>query len=192
MPLTAREIVRVYIGDRVKSAVKENIGVGDGTNKMFQFDMFPIVTDTVTLYLTGSAQLSAAANIDHDTGKIQFTAAVANGATIHSDYNYVSLSDLEIDEIMSGIGTGSLLLVAANCAAALAADASRWFSYVMGDKEVNKNDVGRKLLALSQELEKKYYKQKTENAYDVSLATLQDATGEAYFEYDATFTATSE
>ena len=185
MALTAREHIRVLIGDRKKTAVKENIGTGDGVNKVFRFDMFPVVTDTVTLYLTGSAQASAAATIDHDTGKIQFGTAPGGGHTIHGDYDYHALSDEEIDEIMSGVGTGSAYLVAANCAGALAADASRWFSYAMGDKEINKNDVGRKLMELSRLLENRYYRVRDDSNFDVTIATFADLpTGTPYHDYD--------
>lgn len=192
MPLTARQIVRVLVGDRKKVAISEYIGLGDGVNKVFQFDMFPVLTDTVTIYLTGSAQASGSYAVDYDTGQLSLTAAATNGHTITANYQYVALSDAEIDEVMSGVGTGKTLLVAANCAAALAADASRWFSYVMGDKEINKNDIGRKLLDLSKELENKYYRQRDDGNFDIMVATLQDATGEAYFGYDDNFTATIE
>jgi len=185
MALTARQIIRILIGDREKVAVKEYVGVGDNANLTFQFDMFPVSSDTVTLYLTGAAQVSAAAAITHDTGKIQFVAAPGAGHTIVANYNYFALSNAEIDEIMSGVGTASTLLVASYCAAALAADASRWFSYVMGDKEINKNDVGRKLLALSQDLEKKFYTRRDDLGIDVTMATFQDLpTGSPYYDYD--------
>ena len=155
MALTARQVVRVLIGDRVKYANKEHLGMGDGVTTTYITDMFPVVSDTVTIFLTGSAQVSGIATLDHDTGKVLFAAAPTNGHNVHIDYNYVALSNDEIDEIMSGVGTGKTLLVAANCCLALAADASRWFSYVMGDKEINKNDVGRKLLELAKEFENK-------------------------------------
>jgi len=186
MALTARQIVRVLIGDKKKFAAKEHIGVGDALNKTFQTDMFPIMSDTVTIYYTGVGQVSAIATIDHDTGKILFAAAPGAGNNLHVDYHYYSLSDLEIDEIMSGVGTGNSLLVAANCAMALAADASRWFSYAMGDKQVNKNDIGNKLMRLSEMLEKKYYTQNTQENFNVTVATFADLpTGTPYFGYDS-------
>ena len=185
MALTARQIVRVHIGDKVKSAVKETLGQGDGTNKTYRSDMFPLVTNTITIYFTGLGQVSAIASVDYDTGKILFAAAPTNGHTIQIDYNYAALSDEEIDEIMSGVGTGKTLLVAANCCLALAADASRWFSYVMGDKEINKNDIGRKLLDLAKEFETKYYRQRDDGNMNITVATFQDLpTGTPYYDYD--------
>ena len=186
MPLTARQIVRVYIGDKIKSAVQEFVGVGDGVNKMFQTDMFPLVTNTITIFVTGVAAASAAASIDFDTGKIEFAVAPTNGNNLVMTYNYSALTDGEIDEIMSGVGTGKTLLVAANCCLALAADASRWFSYVMGDKEVNKNDIGAKLMKLAEDLENKYYRQRDDSNFNITIATLADLpTGTPYYGYDS-------
>ena len=186
MPLTARQIVRVYIGDKIKSAVQEFVGVGDGVNKMFQTDMFPLVTNTITIFVTGVAAASAAASIDYDTGKLEFAVAPTNGNNLVMTYNYSALTDGEIDEIMSGVGTGKTLLVAANCCLALAADASRWFSYVMGDKEVNKNDIGNKLMKLAEDLENKYYRQRDDNNFNITVATFSDLpTGTPYYGYDS-------
>lgn len=184
MALTHTQIIRVLIGDRLKTAAKEYVGIGDAVNKTFKFDMYPVVTDTVTIYFTGAAQVSAIATITHDTGKMLFGAAPNAGDTITVDYNYYALSDEEIGELLSG-NTASLFLAASYAAAALAADASRWFSYVMGDKEVNKNDVGRKLLEISKELENKHYKKVTDNEYDATIATFNDEpTGAPYYDYD--------
>lgn len=185
MALTHTEIIRVLVGDRLKTATKEYIGIGDAVNKTFKFDMYPVVTDTVTLYLTGVAAASGDATVTHDTGKILFGGAPANGRTITADYNYYALSEEELGEFLSG-NTASLFLAASYAAAALAADASRWFSYVMGDKEVNKNDVGRKLLELSRELEKKHYSKVKDTSYDATIATFNDdPTGSPYFGYDS-------
>jgi len=193
MALTARQVVRVLIGDRVKYANKEHLGMGDGVTTTYITDMFPVVSDTVTIFLTGSAQVSGIATLDHDTGKVLFAAAPTNGHNVHIDYNYVALSNDEIDEIMSGVGTGKTLLVAANCCLALAADASRWFSYVMGDKEINKNDVGRKLLELAKEFENKFYTQSSYNNYGVTVATFQDLpSGTPYDGYDTGLSADTE
>jgi hypothetical protein len=184
MALTHTEIIRVLVGDRIKSAAKEYVGIGDAVNKTFKFDMFPVVTDTITMYLTGAAQVSAIATYDHDTGRILFANPPGNGHTIAADYYYYALSDEEIGEFLSG-NTASLFLAASYAAAALAADASRWFSYVMGDKEVNKNDVGRKLLELSKELENKHYKKLKDGSYDAMIATFSDdPTGSPYYDYD--------
>jgi hypothetical protein len=188
MALTHTEIIRVLIGDRKKSAAKEYIGIGDAVNKTFKFDMFPVMTDTITVYLTGAAQVSAIATYDHDTGQILFANPPSNGHTIAADYNYNALSDEEIGEFLSG-NTASLFLVASHAALALAADASRWFSYVMGDKEVNKNDIGRKLMDLSEKLEKKHYSLLKDSSYDAMIATFSDdPTGSPYYDYDTGIT----
>ena len=178
--------IRTLIADKTKAAVNEVIGEGDGTNRYFQFDMFPLVsaaTANVAIYLTGVTAATNTYTLSGDIGRLTFSAgnAPAGGATIIANYDYNALSSGELTQIESG-HEATPYLVAANACLVLAADASRFFSYTMGDKTVDKRKVASNLLELSKALENRHYttQSKTQTG---TVFTFKDGTGLPYDGY---------
>jgi hypothetical protein len=181
-------MIRLYSGDRLKAAVNENVGQGDGSNRYFMFDMFPLVsspTANVVVFLTGVTAATNTYTISGNVGRLTFAGAntPAAGATILVNYEYYTLSSGEITDILSGYA-GKPMLAAANAVLIIAADNARLFNYTMGDKKVDRSDVVKNLLELSRSLEKRYYKQVSTDNYDTTIATMPDDTGLPYHGFD--------
>ena len=194
MPLTSLQYVRVLIGDRAKQAIRENAGKLDGVRRVYQTDLYPVLTGSLVVYNTGVTALTAQYNVDYSVGTITWTStqALTAGETITLDYKYVALADEEVNEIISGVGTGAPFLAAANCLLAIAADYGRLGNYIQGDKEVDKNDVARKLREISADYEERHYKVRDDTNFNATVATFKDDTGTPYYEYDSGLNVTED
>ena len=181
------QFLRTLIADRNKAAVNEVIGEGDGTNRYFQFDMFPLVsavTANVAIYLTGVTAATNTYLLSGDVGRLTFSAgnAPANGATILANYDYNALSSGELTQIESG-HEATPYLVAANACLVLAADASRFFAYTMGDKSVDKRRIANNLIELSKTLENRHYTMQSKTIAGTTFS-FPDTTGLPYSNFD--------
>ena len=177
--------IRTLIADRNKAAVNEVIGEGDGVNRFFQFDMFPLLsspTANVAILVTGVTAATNSYTLSGDVGRLTFTAAPANGATIIANYEYNALSSGELSQIESGFSTQPYL-AAANACLVLAADASRFFAYTMGDKSVDKRRVASNLIELSRTLENRHYTMQSKTIAGTTFS-FPDTTGLPYSNFD--------
>ena len=182
------DTLRMLIGDRVKVAVNEVVGEGDGINVHFQLDMYPLVEDPsahVFILETGVAASTSVVTISGGIGRITWASAsvVEAGDTILCSYKYHALTSGELSDILSG-HTGSPYLAAANACLVLAADASRLFAYTMGDKSVDKRKVADNLRELAKEYENRHYKMRDDIGFAADQWTLKDSTGTPYYDFD--------
>lgn len=179
--------MRLLIGDRVKAATNEIVGEGDGVNRTFQLDMYPIASAPTAVLLLLNTGVTAATNsytISGGVGRITFNAFLTGGNTLLANYKYVALTDSEIIDILSG-HTAHPYLAAANAALVLAADASRLFAYTMGDKSVDKRKVASNLIELSKELENRHYRIRDDSNFDGTIFTMKDDSGTPYAGFDS-------
>ena len=180
------ETIRNLIGDRKKVAVNEIVGEADGNNKYFQLDMFPLAsnpTAVLSILSTGVSVPTANYTISGAVGRIIFLSAPTAGNTILANYSYYALTSGELSDILSG-HTGEPYLAAANACLILAADASRLFMYTMGEKTVDKRQVAKNLVTLSQELENRHYKMRNDSKFTGTVFTFKDDTSTVYEGYD--------
>lgn len=185
MPLSSIDRVRSLIGDMNKSAVNEDVSRGDGATTVFQLDMFPVRTGSLTIYVTGVAKPSATST--PTLGTFDLTgSAPAQGDMIVATYQYNTLSD---DEIQSTIDTVSgtigdhILLAASIAARGLAGNYARFFAYTQGDKSVNKDKLADKLISLAESLQEAYTTTITNGNWNMTKAT-GDSSGTAFDGYD--------
>lgn len=157
MPLGSIDQVRTLIGDMNKSAVNEAVSNGDGFTTIFQLDMFPVRTGSLTFYKTGSAVGSASVNLVLGTVDVTGSAPLP-GDKLVATYQYNALSDQEIDFVISLASAAGSMLAASFAARSLAGNYARFFSYTQGDKSVNKDNLADKFLALAESLEDAYEK----------------------------------
>ena len=69
----------------------EDLGTGDGSNKDFYTDYAPVVTESETVYVNGTAKTRGTDyTIDYETGKITFGTAPAAGDDVTADYTFTS------------------------------------------------------------------------------------------------------
>ena len=66
----------------------ENIGTGDGSNIVFNLINKPIVSDSETVYDSGTAVAKDQYTINYTTGEINFNTAPVSGDAITANYTY--------------------------------------------------------------------------------------------------------
>ena len=88
-------------------AINQQIGVGNGTNTIFQLQKTYLdydrlinkpVSGTVKIYLNGVLQASGF-SVDHETGVITFSSAPASGVVITSDFEFDVRVRFETDDL---------------------------------------------------------------------------------------------
>ena len=152
MPLSNIDRVRTLVGDFNKSSINEAVANGDGSTTVFQLDMFPVRTGSITFFKTGSVVTSAVTNLVLGTVDVTGSAPLA-GDKLVATYQYNALSDQEIEFYIDLASAASALLAASFAARALAGNYARFFAYTQGDKSVNKDNLSDKLLSLAESLE---------------------------------------
>ena len=187
------QTVRTLIGDRKKSVVRELVvPSNDGKQLKFRLDMYPLVsgagngqgTGVVKIFSSGvEKSLTATMIISGSFGNFTLSSALTAGAKLEANYTYYALTSGELSDILSGL-TGSPYLAAANACLILAADASRFYAYTMGEKTVDKRRIASDLRELSKELEKRHYNMSDKNGYTAAIVTMRDDTGTPYYNYD--------
>lgn len=154
MPLSAIDQVRSKIGDMNKSAVNEAVAQGDGVTTIFQLDMFPVRTGSVTWYRSGTV---TSASINLVLGTVDVTGSAPSvGDKLVATYQYNALSDQEIEDCISLASAGGVLMAASYALRSIAANYARFFSYTQGDKSINKDRLADKLIALAESYEEAY------------------------------------
>ena len=184
--MTDIETVRLLIGDRKKAAVREEIGIGDGATTEYQLDMYPIAsapTAVLAIFLTGTTAATNSYTISGGLGKITFNAAPTDGHTILASYSYYALTSGELSDILSGL-TGQPYLAAANACLILAADASRYYAYTLGDKSVDKRQISKNLRDQADDLLERHNEMMSTQNYTATVITFKDNTGTPYYDYD--------
>ena len=89
------------------SVTGEAVGTGDGATTEFLLDNYPVKSGSLTVYVDGVAKTEGTDyNVDYNTGKITFTSAPANGASITADYTYYkgSTSEFYVQSISHLVG----------------------------------------------------------------------------------------
>ncbi len=183
MPLTDIQKVRSLIGDMDKSVIREQVDKGDGASKVFQLDMFPVRTGSVSIFVSAVANLSATVNLA--LGVLDFTATTVptSAAIILATYQYNAMSDDEIQNALD-LASGNGTLIAASIAArGLAGQASRFFAYTQGAKSVDKKQISKRLLDLAESFEKAHENAIMKGGTTVTVASFDDS-GTAYENYD--------
>jgi hypothetical protein len=182
------DLIRVLVGDKRKAAVNEPFGEGDGTNRRFQLDMFPLAsspTSTLAIFLTGVTAATNSYVVSGDVGRVTFNVGSepAQDAQMVASYEYFAISSGDISNILSGL-TATPYLAASRVALALAADASRFFAYTMGDKSVDKRKVAENLRLLSKDLKDTHFEVIEDQNYTATVFTFKDNSGTPFHGYD--------
>ena len=189
MPLSTTDSVRTLVGDMNKSAINERVATADGSTTIFQLDMFPVRTASLTWYVSGTAK---SGTVNLVLGTVDTTgSAPAVGDALVATYQYNALSDQEIEFYITLASAASSLMAASYAARALAGNAARYFAYTQGDKSVNKDNLSKKFLDLAESLETAYEKNLTMVGSSMTLAS-NDSSGTNFENYDLRIAAQSQ
>src|SRR3990167_8366052 len=146
--------VRSLIGDMTKASLQERVGSGNGTNTIFQLAAPPIRTGTLQFLVSGADKI-ASAIVNLAVGTVDLTgSAPPLGDIILASYQFNALSDDEISGFLDMASAGSSLVAASYACRALVGNYNRWFNYSIGNKTVNKDNVGPKMLKLAEAFRK--------------------------------------
>lgn len=94
--------VRTLLGDIAK--YDRHVATGDGSSKIFAFPAgrFPVITDSVTLTVDGTAQVSPDDyTLDSETGVTTFVSTPGSGQSLVWLFKYAELSDESITAILA-------------------------------------------------------------------------------------------
>jgi len=174
MPLTDIQKVRTLVGDMNKAVVQEHVANGDSATTIFQVDLFPMRTGTLTVLVTGAVKTSASANFP--LGLFDLTgSAPVNGDRILATYQYNALSDDEVQACIDLASAAGTLLAASYAARSLAGNAARYFSYTQGQKSVDKDQMSKKFIDLAESLEEAYENNISVAGMIVTVTTFDDS-----------------
>lgn len=185
MALTTIGKVRSLIGDLNKAAVNELIGKGDGSATVFQLDMFPYRTGSVTNVRVSGKTVTTFTG-SPPMGTLDFSGstlsgpgggptAVTNAAKIYGTYEYNALSDDEIQNAID-LASGAGVLIAASIGVrAIAGSSAKLFSYTQGSKKVDKSKEAAHLLKLAESLEKSHATALKSSTASVTISTFDDS-----------------
>lgn len=80
----------------------ESVGTGDGVETNFYVQNKPIWgSGSVSVFVGTTLQNSTAYTVDNELGKVQFTAAVANGSGVTAHYTYSSISSVTMNDFVT-------------------------------------------------------------------------------------------
>lgn len=191
--MTDIETVRLLIGDRKKAVVRELVTANnDGVELIFQLNMYPLASGAADGAGTGNVRMwssgvevteTATTTWSGALGRCTLASALTAGEKLEASYSYYTLTSGELSDILSG-HTGYPLLAASHAALVLAGDTSRYFAYTMGEKIVDKRQISKNFLALSEKLEKRHYAALKDSSYTATVMTFKDDTGTPYEGYD--------
>ncbi len=194
MPLSDIEKVRSLMGDLKKSAVNEFIGKGDGSATVFQLDMFPYLTGSVTnvrvsgktvTTFTGSPPMGtldfSGSTLSGPGGGLT---AVTNNAVIHGTYEYFALNDDEVQNAIDLASGGGFLIAASIGVRAIAGSSAKLFAYTQGSKKIDKSKQADSLLKLADSLEKSHATTLKAATASITVTTFDDS-GTPFDGYDS-------
>lgn len=184
MPLSEINKVRSRVGDNDKSSLNELVAKGTAIGRLYKLDMFPVRTGSVNIFISGIAKATAPA-INELVGTVDFTgtSAITAGAEVRANYNYNALSDDEIQDNIDQASGDGVVIAAALAARSLAGQTSRFFSYMQGEKSVNKDKIADKLLKLAKSLEEAHDNSISKAGTTLTVTTFDDS-GTEYENYD--------
>ena len=188
MPLTNLQRVRSLIGDMPKATVQELLVRGPVTGNLLQTDAYPLVTGTISVFVSGASRTATSTTTQLAQGIIDFvaTTAITGGAQVTANYQWFHLSDDEIQSVIdavSGVLGDRFILAAALAARGLAGNQARHFSYRIGEKQVDKKDQAQKWLNLADSLDEVYLTTIKYGNMNLTMAT-NDASGTPFQDYD--------
>lgn len=151
MALTDLQRLRLKIADRAKAVIDEALGEGTGSKTVYQCRLSPIVETTDRIYVDGVLQTrDVDYTIDESLGLVTFVAAPASGAEITADYQWVTFTDEELQDMLDQ--AGSLVLAAMEAIRCLLADSERFLKYTFGQESVDRSTARAALQDLLDDL----------------------------------------
>jgi hypothetical protein len=144
-----RDELRRLIQDLPRLEVRKPVGYGDGSRKIFNLPRKPVLADGLQIFVKGVEESSENYSIDLETGAVTFDAAVSDGDEITATYHFVSLSDVELDEVLAR-NPGSIYLAAAEAIQILLAGRGRLVNFHKADAGVDMKAVRKDLMSLAE------------------------------------------
>lgn len=102
MALTDLQYIRLTLNLPHRVILRETLGIGDGAIKKFQTQLWPIIAESETVRVNGTAKTrNTDYTIDNDTGLITFSVAPTDTHVVDADYNWSVFSDANITDLLA-------------------------------------------------------------------------------------------
>lgn len=152
MALTDLQYIRLTLNLPHRVILRETLGVGDGTIKKFQTQIYPIIALSEAVRVNGTAKTRTTDYaIDNDTGLITFVVAPTDTHIIDGDYYWSVFSDVNITDLLARYN-GQVNPVLRDLIRALLANSDLFIKYTTGMESVDRSKALDALRTLYEEL----------------------------------------
>ena len=153
MAISNLEYIRLLLSVPKKVVLAEDLGMGDGTTKKFQAQLWPIIAETETVRVDGVEQTrNTDYTIDNDTGLVTFTNAPGDGDAVDADYSWAVFSDVTINALLARYNQ-SVVPVLKDLVRALLSNTDLFVKYTIGMESIDRSKALDALKALLENLE---------------------------------------
>jgi hypothetical protein len=143
--MATTEELRLKILDRPQVVLDERVGTGDGSNTVFQLRHVPVMADSQTVRVGGTAKTEGVDyTLDDSSGKLVFLQAPDEGDEITASYDFAAFTDSELQAFLDSAG-GNVALAAGEALTTLIADRSRLVTWSKGDARMDFDRLRRDL-----------------------------------------------
>lgn len=154
MSLSNLAYIRLRLSIPHRLVLREDLGVGDGTTKKYQTQLWPIIAETETIRVDGVEQTRTTDyTIDNDTGLVTFNVAPATDDVIDADYKWSVFSDVQVNGLLARYND-QVIPVLKDLVDALLANSDLFIKYTTGMESVDRAKALDALRALRDSLDK--------------------------------------
>jgi len=153
MALTNLQYIRLQLQVPHRAVLREQLGIGDGSIKKFQTQLWPVIADSETIRADGTAKTQGTDyTIDNDTGVVTFTTAPVADKVVDGDYAWSVFSDLQINGLLDRY-SDAVNPVLRDLIRALLSNTDLFIKYTIGMESVDRSAAKDALKTLLESLE---------------------------------------
>jgi hypothetical protein len=144
-----RDELRSLIQDQPRLETARHVGYGDGALSIFLMPRRPLLADGLQIFIDGAELDAGDYTINLETGGLTFDTPPSEGDAITATYHYVTLSDAELDSVLSR-NPGSIYLAAAEAIQLILAGKGRLVNFAKADARFDASTVRNNLMQLAE------------------------------------------
>ena len=147
--MSDRDELRALIQDQPRLETGKLVGYGDGTGCIFLMPRHPLLSDGMQIFIDGAELPAEDYTLNLETGGLTFDTPPSEGDEITATYHHVTLSDSELDGILSR-NPGSIYLAAAEAIQCILAGKGRLVNFAKADARIDASAVRKDLMQLAE------------------------------------------
>lgn len=152
MAISDLAYIRLILSVPHRIVLAEELGTGDGTIKKYKTQLWPIIAESETIRVDGTAKTRTTDYaIDNDLGLITFVVAPPDGEVVDADYTWSVFSDVQIEGLLTKFND-SVITVLKSLIRALLANTDLFIKYTTGMESVDRSAALTALQSLLEDL----------------------------------------